>query len=227
MPRAPASAVTHLLFDMDGLLLDTETIYTEATQKIVARFGKRYDWDLKRHMIGRPSIDSARFLVQALALPLSPEDYLAERNDLLRGGFSACDALPGAEKLIRHLHRHDVPMAVATSSNRDLYDLKTTRHTAWFDLFQLVVTGDDPQIAHGKPAPDIFNLAAARLGATPASTLVFEDSPLGLQAGIAAQMRVIAVPDPEMNKAHYPGADLIIDSLLEFTPEDYGLPGFL
>ena len=210
---------------MDGLLLDTEIIYTEVTRHIVARFGKRYDWELKRRMIGRPAIDSARYLVRALELPLSAEDYLAERNDLLRERFAACDALPGAEKLVRHLHRHRIPLALATSSDRDLYEVKITRHRAWFALFARVVTGDDPEITHGKPAPDIFTLAATRLGAPPSSTLVFEDSPLGLQAGIAAKMRVVAVPDPAMDKADYPGADLIIDSLLEFAPERYGLPG--
>lgn len=211
---------------MDGLLLDTEIVYTEVTRKIVGRFGKRYDWDLKRNMIGRRAMDSARYLVRALDLPLSAEAYLAERNGMLREGFAACGAMPGAEKLVRHLRRHNIPMAVATSSNRDLFEVKTARHTAWFSLFDLVVSGDDPAVTSGKPAPDIFAIAAARLGAEPASTLVFEDSPLGLEAGIAAQMRVVAVPDPHMEKSRYPGADLIIDSLLEFAPERYGLPMF-
>ncbi len=224
-PRADnRPPVTHVLFDVDGLLLDTEIIYTEITARITARFGKKFDWSIKRNMLGRRALDSARYLVQALELPLSAEDYLAERNALLRDGFAACDALPGAENLVRHLHRHGIPMAVATSSDRDLFEVKITRHTAWFALFDEVVSGDDPAVARGKPAPDIFTLAAARLGAKPASTLVFEDSPLGLAAGIAANMRVVAVPDPNMEKFRYPGADLIIDSLLEFSPEAYGLP---
>lgn len=218
--------VTHILFDLDGLLLDTERIYTEATQKIVGRFGKTFDWSLKRHMLGRPALDSARYLVQGLALPISAEAYLAERNGLLREGFAACAARPGAIKLVRHLHRHGIPMAVATSSARDLFEVKITRHTAWVGLLNVVVCGDDPAIARGKPAPDIFVIAASRLGAEPASTLVFEDSPLGLEAGIAANMRVVAVPDPNMDKTRYPGADLIIDSLLAFAPEAYGLPAY-
>ncbi|MDD9857761.1 MAG: HAD-IA family hydrolase [Gammaproteobacteria bacterium] len=221
-PRPPA---THILFDMDGLLLNTEIIYTAVTREIVGRFGKTYDWDLKAQMIGRPALDSARFLVEQLQLPISAGQYLAERCKLSQRAFAACDALPGAERLVRHLHRHRVPMAVATSSGRDLFNLKTARHRAWFDLMDTVVCGDDPQVARGKPAPDIFIAAAARLGADPESTLVFEDSPQGLAAGLAARMRVIAVPDPNMEKSRYAGADLIIDSLPEFAPEAYGLPG--
>ena len=218
--------VTHVLFDLDGLLLDTERIYTTVTQKIVGRFGKTFDWSVKRNMIGRPAIDSANYLVDALALPMSADEYLNERNAMLRKSFADCDAMPGAEKLIRHLHRHLIPMALATSSERDLYEIKITRHRAWFALFASVVTGDDAEIAQGKPAPDIFLIAASRINADAASTLVFEDSPLGLQAGIAANMRVVAVPDPNMDKSSYHEADLIIDSLEEFAPQRYGLPGY-
>lgn len=215
-----------MLFDMDGLLLDTEIIYTEVTQRIVARFGKSFDWNVKRKMIGRPALEAAQILVKSLALPISAEDYLDERNGLLQRDFASCKALPGAEKLVRHLHRHAIPMAVASSSERSLLDLKITQHTAWFDLFTVVVSGDDPAIRRGKPAPDIFIIAAARLGAAPASTLVFEDSPYGLAAGLAANMRVVAVPDPHMDKSRYSGADLMLNSLLQFAPQRYGLPRF-
>lgn len=224
-PKRP-SAVTHVLFDVDGLLLNTEIIYTEVTQKIVARFGKTFDWHIKRNMIGRPALDSARYLVQALALPLSAEQYLEERNSMLRSTFAACEALPGAEKLVRHLHQHGIPMAVATSSERELFDLKITQHTAWFDLFKGVVSGDELGVGQGKPAPDIFVIAAKLLGAEPSCTLVFEDSPFGLAAGIAANMRVVVVPDANMDKSCYAGADLILDSLLEFAPQQYKLPKF-
>jgi len=215
--------VTHVLFDVDGLLLDTEPVYTEATRAVIARFGKTFDWRLKSNMIGRRALDSARYLVRELQLPLAAEDYLAERNELLRKNFAACGALPGAEALVRHLHRHRIPMAVATSSERDLFEIKISRH-CWFALFDAVVSGDD--VERGKPAPDIFLAAAAALGAAPASTLIFEDAPAGLEAGRAAGMRVVAVPDACMDKARYRAADAVLDSLPEFAPEDYGLPGF-
>ncbi|MDA7971752.1 MAG: HAD-IA family hydrolase [Gammaproteobacteria bacterium] len=221
---AARARVTHVLFDVDGLLLDTEPVYTEATNAVVSRFGKTFDWRLKANMIGRRALDSARYLVRELELPLSAEEYLAERDVILRKTFAACDAMPGAEELVRHLHRHRIPIALATSSAWDLFDIKITRHTDWFALFDARVGGDD--VAHGKPAPDIFLEAAARIGADPASTLIFEDAPSGLAAGLAANMRVIAVPDANMDKARYRDADAVLGSLTEFSPEEYGLPGF-
>ena len=218
--------ITHALFDMDGLLLDTETIYTQVTQEIVSRFGKQYDWSIKANMIGRKAIDSARYLVEVLALPITAEEYLEERKDMLKEEFKNAKALPGAERLIRHLNQHQVPIAVATSSMGDLYDIKTTNHQDWFQLFDAVVTVDDPEVNEGKPAPDLFNVAAKRIGADPAATLVLEDAPSGLAGATAANMRAVVVPDPNMDRARYADADLILDSLMDFDPNRYGIPAF-
>ncbi len=211
------------IFDVDGLLLETESIYTRVTQQIVGRFGKTFDWSIKGNMIGRPQLDSARYLVEALELPISAEQYLEERNSLLRKEFANNDPLPGAERLLRHLHRHQVPIAVATSSDKELFEIKITRHKSWFSLFNVVVTGDDAEVERGKPAPDIFLVAARRLAAVPEETLVFEDAPSGLAAGIAAGMRVIAVPDPNMDKSRYQGAEQLLESLEDFQPTIFGI----
>ena len=219
------SPVSFLLFDVDGLLLDTEIVYTKVTQKIVGRFGKVFDWSIKSNMIGRAEMDSSKYLVDALSLPISPEEYLFERNEMLQAGFKECDAMPGAERLIRHLHQHNIPIAVATSSSWSMFLLKRTRHP-WFDLFDAFVSGDDAEVKHAKPAPDIFNIAAKRLNADKSKTLIFEDAPSGLAAGTSAGIRVIAIPDPNMDKARYGGADKILNSLTEFNPEDYGLPAY-
>ncbi len=211
------------LFDMDGLLLDTETIYTQVTQHIVGRFGKTFDWSIKGNMIGLPAMVSANYLVRTLQLPISAKTYLEERDQLLRTQFPSCKAMPGAENLIRTLHDQGVPIAVATSSSHDLFQSKTSNHQHWFALFNVIVTGDDPEVKQGKPAPDIFNVAAKRLNATPQNTLVFEDAPSGLAAGIAAGMRVIVVPDMNMDKSRYQDAERILNSLEEFNPEEFGL----
>ena len=72
--------VTHVLYDLDGILLDTESFYTEVTQAIVSEYGKVFDWSVKSHMIGLPSIESARYLVSTLELPIAPEEYLERRS---------------------------------------------------------------------------------------------------------------------------------------------------
>ncbi len=72
-----------ILYDMDGLLLDTENFYTDVTQQIVSRYGKNFDWSIKSQMLGRPALESARTLVRVLELPIRPEDYLSERKALL------------------------------------------------------------------------------------------------------------------------------------------------
>lgn len=207
---------------MDGVLLDTERFYTEVTQAIVGRWGKVFDWSVKGNMIGRPARDSARYLVETLALPITPDEYLREREAMLERLFPASGAMPGARELTAALASRGVPQALATSSGRRLFELKTARHREWFQVFAAIVLGDDPRVRHGKPAPDIFLLAAAELGAAPASCVVIEDAPAGVVAAHAAGMQVIAVPDPGMDRAPFADAEVVVGSLSELAPTDLG-----
>ena len=215
--------VTHVIFDMDGVLLDTERFYTEVTQQIVGRFGKVFDWSVKGNMVGRPALESARYLVETLALPMAPEDYLRERQARLEALAPSCEPLPGARALTAALVARGVPLAVATSSERRLLALKTARHQAWFACFHAVVAGDDPRVRRGKPAPDIFLVAASALGADPARCAVVEDSPAGIAAARAAGMRAIAVPDAAMARDRFADADVVVASLADLTPAMIGL----
>ena len=216
--------IFHVIFDNDGLLLDTEPFYTEAHQIIAARYGKVFDWSVKSKMIGLRAEDSAKLLLSALQLPLSVEEYLETRSHILKQLFPRAEPLPGAVRLTLHLHRNGIPQAVATSSDRHNFDLKITNHREWFGIFKSVITGDDPEIKRGKPAPDIFLLAAQRLRASPEHCLVFEDSPAGIEAARAAGMHVVAVPDPHMDDRAYDNADQIIRSLNELDLPHWGLP---
>jgi len=211
---------------MDGLLLDTEPFYTQVTQKIVSRYGCTFDWSLKSRMIGKQALTSARILVEALNLPISPEDYLRERAGMLAELFPLAEPMPGARRLTDHLARHGVRQALASSSHAREFELKVTHHRDWFACFQCIVLGDDPAIRHGKPSPDIFLTAATCLGARPESCLVLEDAPSGIEAARAAGMSVVAVPNPEMNPDACRDADQILSSLESFEPSAWGLPPY-
>lgn len=219
------SPITHLIYDMDGLLLDTEGFYTEVTQKIVASYGQTFDWSLKSKMMGRQAIESATLLVNELKLPITPEEYLAQRNVDLDALFPKAQAMPGAVALTQHMHKHHITQAIATSSTQNSFALKSTLHQDWFSLFTLIVTGgSDQEVEHGKPAPDIFRVTAKRLGVLPQNCIVFEDAPAGIEAAKSAGMLAIAVPDPQTDHSLYSHADVILSSLWEFEPQSFGLP---
>jgi len=227
--QAAAPDVTHVLFDMDGLLLDTESSYTVAQQQIVGRFGKTFTWELKAKMMGRKALESAQILIDDLGLEgqLSAQDFVTEREQILDGLFAKASLMPGAERLIRHLHAKGVPMAVATSSHRRHFDLKTSMHRELFGLMHHVVTGD--QVQKSKPDPEIFNFASGLFeGATPepGRVLVFEDAPNGVEAALAASMQVCHVPDANLAREKRGGAHCELRSLTEFRPEEWGLPAF-
>ena len=219
-----AKSVTGVIYDMDGLLLDTESFYTRVSQTIAARYGKVYDWSLKSRMMGQRAADSAKLFTESLNLPITPEEYLAVRTPMLEELFPQAEPMPGAFRLTQHLHHHAVPQAVATSSNRRHFELKSSRHRSWFSIFDCVVIGDDPAVRRGKPAPDMFLLAAERIGTPPAACLVFEDALVGVDAACAAGMPVIAVPDPHLSPELFGAADQVLRSLDEFDPAAWGLP---
>jgi pseudouridine-5'-monophosphatase len=200
------------IFDLDGVLLDTEPLYTQATQQVLSPYGKEYTWELKVQMMGRDSQSTAEFLVAALGLPITAEQYIARRKPLLEQACRQAAAFPGAEQLVRSLHARGIPMALATSGEAPLTRAKAVRHP-WFELFSSVLCGDDPRLCHPKPAPDIFLLAARELEVPPERCVVFEDSLAGVQAARAARMQVIAVASPQMDRSRY-GADVPIVSSL-------------
>ena len=218
--------ISCLIYDMDGLLLDTEGIYTEVTQQIVGEYGKVFDWSVKEKIIGRRSIQAAEIIVESLDLPISPQDYLDSRKDVLLEKFKDTEALPGAKEMTTHFFKLGIPQAIATSSSSPMFEAKFEKHKKWFSQFTQIVRGDDPELKEGKPAPDIFLLAANRVGVDPAECLVFEDAPTGTEAALAAGMSVVVVPDPNMNHCHYKNASQIISSLKDFDPEYWGLPKF-
>ena len=135
----------------------------------------------------------------------------------------------GVEKLVRHLHKHNIPLAVATGSGKKGYEAKITNHKELFHLMSHVVTSDDPNLQRCKPAPDIFQLAASRFPTPPTSpghVLVFEDALNGVTAARDAGMNVVMVPDKMVDSAKCSQAHLVLNSLEEFDPTVWGFPPF-
>lgn len=217
-----ANAKTHVIFDLDGTLLDTERLYTVAAQSVVSRFGKTYDWSVKRLVIGGDPHEGARKVVEHLKLPISPEQYLNEREEHLRQLFRNVQPMPGATALIAQLVALAVPIAIGTSSQRALCELKLSGHS-FATHFACVSCSDDPGITRGKPAPDIFLAAASGMGADPSRCIVLEDTPTGVRAARAAGMDAIAVIDANLRDEDWSGALLVLESLEQVTPELLGV----
>lgn len=212
------SDFSHVIFDLDGVLLDTEGLYTQATQAVVGEFGKTFDWTLKAKMMGRHELEAARDLVTDLGLPISAEEYLRRQLPIAEALFRTSVEIPGAEAFVRVLLERGLGLAVGTSSTRHLFQLKTAHH-AWFSLFSAVVSGDHPEVRALKPAPDIFLAAARAIFAEPARSLVIEDSVAGVRAAKAAGMSVVALPDAALDAERFAEADLVVRSYAELRAQ--------
>jgi len=216
---------------MDGLILDTERMFDVMVQEYAERMsGEKFPreklMEVRSQMFGRKKEVSAQILHDALKLDDSvpPEDYLEWRKPREREMFPEAKLLPGAERLIRHLARCRVPLAIATSSTLEAYEMKISHHRDLFALFDKVVTGE--QVERSKPSPEIFLVAAALIKVHPIEALVFEDAASGVLAGKGANMQVVAVPHHRLDKSKVAQADQVLESLEEFRPEDWGWPAF-
>eukprot|EP00302_Diacronema_sp_CCMP2436_P000929 CAMPEP_0179848090 /NCGR_PEP_ID=MMETSP0982-20121206/6438_1 /TAXON_ID=483367 /ORGANISM="non described non described, Strain CCMP 2436" /LENGTH=472 /DNA_ID=CAMNT_0021733333 /DNA_START=516 /DNA_END=1936 /DNA_ORIENTATION=- len=223
-----------VIFDLDGVLLDTERLVREVTGEVVrTHFGKTFAPDDFAHCLGRTPRDAVAELIRVLELPCSIEEYLALSGPLLLERWCTASAIPGAARLVEHLARSGVPIAVGTSSDRRTVDAKVAPH-AWFaaSFGSRVITSSD--VRTGKPAPDIFLRACELLGdeIPPSACLVIEDAPAGCQAAKAGQMYAVAllsesVPAPlweALPSSCRP--DQQIQSFYDFDPSEWGLPPF-
>ncbi|KAK6050743.1 HAD hydrolase, family IA, variant 3 [Cooperia oncophora] len=193
---AKKPAVTHVIFDFDGLLVDTEPSYTLANQAMLNKFGKQFTMELKGGMMGRKNMEAIAWL-------------LDQYDVMLAEMFRKCGSLPGAERLVRHLASKGVPMAICTGSCSRTFAQKAENHRDWIDLIPIhVCSGDDGSIKRGKPFPDPFLETMKRFPdppSDPSHVLVFEDAPNGVMAAHAAGMQCVMVPDPVFHK----GAELL------------------
>lgn len=184
---------------MDGLLLDTEKIYTRCFTRVLARHGRTFDISLKKELMGRSAQEVAIRCVAYYQLDMKPELLMQELHAEQEKEFETSEAMPGAREIVETLGRAKIPMAVATSSRKHFFEIKTHKHRDIFTRMTTVVLGDDPIVKRAKPCPDIYLETAKRLNALPEDCLVLEDSVSGVRAARAANMQAIWIPDPTLN----------------------------
>ncbi|VDK64622.1 unnamed protein product [Onchocerca ochengi] len=227
--------ITHIIFDLDGLLLDSETIYTQVNTEIMKNYGRKYTMELKAKTTGMKMDDAIQTMLEHEHLigTVNLDEYRAKYLDLLGKYLPESRLLPGAMQLVKHFAKHKIPMAICSGSNTFEFAAKMKNQKELSDLIPLhVLTGDDPHVKKGKPEPDGFLETMRRFSVKPRSAahvLVFEDSINGVYAALAAGMHVVMVPDLRYSNPSETCKDkitLILNSLVEFKPEMFGLPSY-
>ena len=195
------------LFDLDGLLLDTEPLHAQAWQQAAHHFGRPLADPELMQLRGRRRLDCAeqvREWIRASQLLVpSVDELLAIRQPIAEALLIQAQPMAGAQAMIRRCIDLGLPMALATSSSKEAVNLKAEPHP-WLAAIEERVHGDDPELRRGKPHPDVFQLAAQRLGVNCKDSWAFEDSPAGAHAALAAGCRVFVVPAPDADPVLYP-----------------------
>ncbi|XP_071714379.1 bifunctional riboflavin kinase/FMN phosphatase-like [Rutidosis leptorrhynchoides] len=216
--------VSCVILDLDGTLVNTDGLVTEVLKVDLVKYKKKWDGREALKIIGKTPLEAAAAVVEEYQLPLSKEDLLSELTPMFADQWCNLKALPGAYRLVKHLKRHGVQMALASNSPRDSIETKLSYHPSLKESFSSIIAGDE--VKSGKPSPEIFLEAAKRLNIDPSECLVIEDSLPGIAAAKAAEMEVVAVPSLPNHSHLYTAADEVINSLLDLRPEKWGLPPF-
>jgi beta-phosphoglucomutase-like phosphatase (HAD superfamily) len=204
------------LFDLDGLLLDTEPLHGRAWREAAQCFGVELTDGQLLQLRGRRRLDNAhqviRWIESEAGPPPSAEELLAVQQPIARQLLPLAAPTDGAAELVARCRDLEIPMALVTSSTGEAVLRKVAPHP-WIEQVQLRVYGDDPAISSGKPAPDGFLLAASRLGVEPQRCWAFEDSAAGAEAALAAGCLVHVLLPPGVDCGSYPSEVRCLRSL--------------
>jgi HAD superfamily hydrolase (TIGR01509 family) len=210
--------IAAVIFDLDGVLLDSETAWVEVKREFTEESGGHWEERAQLDMLGMSSIEWSRYMHDELGVPVPPERISSEVADRLVQQYRRrLPLLPGAVEAVQALAR-DWPLALATSSNRNVVEL-ALEESGLAAAFAATVSSEE--VDRGKPAPDVYLEAARRLNVAAGACVAIEDSTNGIRSAHTAEMRVIAVP----NKDFPPEPDalalaaLVLDSLEELRPE--------
>jgi HAD superfamily hydrolase (TIGR01509 family) len=183
-----------VIFDMDGLLVDSETVWELAENDLLGVYGKHHDPVVRAQIVGLSTNDFLREMRRLYELPDSMETLRADvTRRMLALVPHKVKPRPGARELIEYVTTYKIPRAIASSSPLEVIDAIVVSQ-GWDDILQVRCSAD--QVERGKPAPDVYLRAAERLNLPPSDCLALEDSPTGARAAVAAGMVCYAVPDP-------------------------------
>jgi HAD superfamily hydrolase (TIGR01509 family) len=205
-----------VVFDLDGVLIQSEEVWDEVRKRYVRERGGRYDAETQRAMMGMSSIEWSRYLHETAGVPDEPAAINDEVVQLMLDAYrERLPLIAGAREAVMRLAQ-DFPLAVASSSNRPLIDgvLEGAGLTRYF-----AATVSSEEVARGKPAPDVYLEAARRLGIAPERCAAVEDSHGGIRSAKGAGMRVLTIPNPTYppDPDSLAQADVVLDSLDELT----------
>lgn len=201
-----------LIFDMDGLMIDSERLYFRAEREIAARYEKPLDEAVLWRMMGRNPKEGITIFVRELGLPASVDDVLALRNDLMRELLQTdLVPLPGLDRIIAD-YRGRLKLAVCTGAQREFLDI-VLDGLGIRDVFSVLQASDE--ITRGKPDPEIYKETIRKLGLKSEDCVVLEDSENGVLAGSRAGCTVIAVPSEYTRTHDFSPADMVVRDLNE------------
>ena len=203
------------IFDLDGVLADSETWWSEIDAKLLAEYGVTYHGEHHQNVVGVSYRLAVEFYKKAFALSVPTEEMMRRRGEIATGFFANRIGLfPNVKEVLEELRQMKLHLAVATSSVSACARPFLDRHQLT-GFFEVVVTGE--QVDHGKPAPDIYLYAAHKLGILADACLVVEDALPGVTAAKAAKMRVAAIPDKRFvdPRDYEKNADYVLNSLQE------------
>jgi len=206
-----------VVFDLDGILVQTEEVWDEVREALARERGGRYDAEAQRAMMGMSSLEWSRFMHDELGIPESPEEISAEVVRRMEARYrERLPLIAGAREAVERMAAR-WPLGLASSSNRPLIDA-VLELAGLREHFRATVSSEE--VPRGKPAPDVYLEAAGRLGVDPELCAAIEDSQSGIRSAKAAGMAVVAIPNPSFP----PGddalaeADVVLESLADLDP---------